>query len=141
MHPWARHGAAARKRRILARKCRFLTRYSGDPIRIADIRRLRDVCKPALPVTSNAGRERPPVDLATTSAGRGSPPNCSANRTGCRWVWAANWAVRTDPHRPRIPPVGLRRKEGGGRAQVLNTNKKARAKAGQLSIGINSRLN
>ena len=47
----------------------------------------------------------------------------------------ANWTVRTDPHGPRIPPVGLRRKEGGGRAQVLNTNKKARSRRAKYQLG------
>jgi len=128
MHPLARHGAAARKSRILARKLRNLTRYPGDPARLKTPGKRE-------PATSNADRERLPVDLATSSAGHGSPPNCSANRTRCRTDRTANWTVRTDPHGPRIPPVGLRRKEGGGRAQVLNTNKKARSRRANHQLG------
>ena len=138
MHPLARHGAAARKSRILARKLRLLTRYSGDPTR-------NNPTGKREPVTSSAGRGPVPVDPATPSAGRGSGqiradrrkngPNCSANRARCRTVWPANWAVRTPPHGPRIPPVGLRSKEGGGRAQVLNTNKKARTGRANHQLG------
>ncbi len=138
MHPLARHGAAARKSRILAQKLRLLTRYPGDPAQLKTPGKRE-------PATSSAGRERLPVDPATPSAGLGSGqiradrrkngPNGSANRTGCRTVWPANWAVRTPPRGPRIPPVGFRKKEGGGRAQVLNTNKKARSRRANHQLG------